>query len=374
MKNVRAGIIGLGIQGKKYASMIFEQKVEGLELSAVCSRSSSKKQYVEKEYPGVTFFQNYEELIQSDQFDAVIICVPHYQHTEVAEFALQHDKHVLVEKPLSVYVSQAESLMKTAEKKKQLTFAMLFNQRANSVHQRLKKLLADQIIGEIRNWDWTMSTVWRTQAYFDQNEWRATWKGEGGGVLINQASHQIDLIQWLFGMPDKVYANLKYGSRRDIEVDDDVTAFFHYENGASGVFQSRTHDYFGIDRLEISGDKGKIVVEDSERLIVKTFNKPEQEWSRDLTLDEMKSCHNNPDHYTETIEDFGDDSNDPYVRILENFAANIRTDETLIATGFDGLNSMEMINAIYLSDWLRKETKLPVDQEEFKKQLTNRQS
>ncbi|MFC4403049.1 Gfo/Idh/MocA family protein [Gracilibacillus xinjiangensis] len=373
MKKVKAGIIGLGIQGKKYASMIFDQKVEGMELTAICSRSASKKEFVEQEYPGVLFFQDFQELIHSDQVDAVIVCVPHYHHAEVSEFALKHQKHVLVEKPLSVYVSQVDSLMRTAEENNHLTFAMLFNQRANTVHQRLKNLLDHRVIGGIRNWNWTMSTVWRTQAYFDQNDWRATWKGEGGGVLINQASHQIDLIQWLFGMPDQVYANLKYGSKRDIEVDDDVTAFFRYRNGESGIFQSRTHDYFGTDQLEILGDKGKILVEDSEKIVLKTFDQSEQDWSSALTLDEMKAAHRNPSYYSETVEDYRDEPSDPYVRILENFAANILTGEPLIATGNEGIKSMEIINGLYLSDWLKKETALPVNQEQFKEQLMERQ-
>ncbi|KAB8127836.1 Gfo/Idh/MocA family oxidoreductase [Gracilibacillus oryzae] len=374
MEKVRAGIIGLGVQGKKYASMIFEQKVNGLELTAISSRSESKKELVEQEYPGVLFFENYQDLLQSAQVDAVIICVPHYQHPETAEDALKHEKHVLVEKPIAVDVSQVESLLKTAKDRDHLTFAMLFNQRANKVHQRIKELLDNKAIGEIRNWNWTVSTHWRTQAYFNQNEWRATWKGEGGGVLINQASHQIDLIQWLFGMPDKLYANLKYGSKREIEVDDDVTAFFRYENGSSGTFQTRTHDYFGEDQLEILGDKGKIIVTDSEKIVIKTFDQPEQEWSSSLSLEEMNAIHNNPDQYTVAREEYREEKNAPYISILENFASSILTGKGLIATGISGVNSMEIINAIYLSDWLSQEVSLPADQQKFKEELGKRQA
>ncbi|WP_163538640.1 Gfo/Idh/MocA family oxidoreductase [Gracilibacillus sp. YIM 98692] len=365
MKECNVGIIGFGMQGRKYAEMIGKGDVAGMTLKAIATRSAVKQQEVENQFSDVDFYLDYHDLLKSRVVDAVIICVPHYYHAEVAAVALEEDVHVLVEKPLGVYAKQVKPLLELAKTKPNVTFAILFNQRAKPVYQKLNQLLADGEIGNIRSWSWTMSTVWRPQAYYDQSKWRATWSGEGGGVIINQGSHQIDLIQWLFGMPDSVYAHLKYASQRDIEVDDDATVMFTYDSGMSGVFSTKTHDYFGYDYLEVHGDKGKIYVHDSEKIVLRKLADKEQEWSKSIANDQITRMHNDPNQFKEKVIDFGDDSSNQYVTIFENFAEHIQNGISLIAPGEEGLHSVEMINAIYLADWTKQEVRIPVDPDDY---------
>ncbi|WP_091480782.1 Gfo/Idh/MocA family protein [Gracilibacillus orientalis] len=248
-------------------------------------------------------------------------------------------------------------------------FGLIFNQRSKPAYQKLKDLLADNAIGKIRNWQWTAAKTWRPQAYYEQNDWRATWNGEGGGILINQASHHIDLIAWLFGMPQKVYAHLKYGSQRNITVDDDVTAVLSYANGMSGVFTTRTHDFFGTDRLEILGDKGKIIIENGDSMNMKVFEQEEQLWSKDLDISAFKAIEENAPRYQEKVFEFHDRGQNPYVNIMKNFSESITENAPLYATREDGERNVELINAIYLSDWLQREVDIPFDQSLYLEKL-----
>ena len=367
--SIKVGIIGLGLQGTKYASLIHDGKVKGMALTAVNSRSEEKRDYVQEHFKEVLFYQDYHDLVKNEAIDAVIICVPHFQHVAIAMEALAHNKHVLVEKPLSVHTKELEELNRLAEEKPDLRFGIIFNQRTKPVYQKLKDVLVERIIGNIRNWQWTAARTWRPLAYYEQNEWRATWNGEGGGVLINQASHHIDLITWLFGMPEKVFAHLKYGSQRDITVDDDVTAVFTYTNGMSGVFTSRTHDFFGTDRLEILGDKGKIMIENGDWMNMKVFDQEEQLWSKKLSLAEFKTLEQNPPYYQEKMLDYREVKQNPYVSIMENFMESITKNTRLFATKVDGERNVELINAIYLSDWLQQEVSIPFDQSLYLEKL-----
>ncbi|MGP4038484.1 Gfo/Idh/MocA family protein [Gracilibacillus sp. D59] len=366
---IKVGIVGLGLQGSKYASLIYDGQVKGMQLTAVSSRSSEKRDYAEDRYKDVLFYHDYRDLIKEPSVEAVIICVPHFQHVEVATASLLQNKHVLTEKPLSVHTKELEPLRRLAEEKPDLSFGIIFNQRAKPGYQMLKDLLEENAIGKIRNWQWTATKTWRPQAYYEQNEWRATWNGEGGGVLINQASHHIDLIAWLFGMPQKVYAHIKYGSQRDITVDDDVTTVLTYANGMSGVFTTRTHDFFGTDRLEILGDNGKIIIENGKSMNIKVFDQKEQLWSQGLDISEFKAIEENAPHYQKKGYEFREVKQNPYVSIMHNFSESITENTPLYATRIDGERNVELINAIYLSDWLQKEVEIPFDPSFYLEQL-----
>lgn len=269
MTNIRLGIIGLGAQGNTYANFINENKVENVVIGAICDIDPDKKALAAEKYPNTPFYTDYIDLLESGDVDAIVTTVPHYLHTEIGKAALNRNIHALLEKPADIYAEKVKEISDLAASKPELTFGIFFNQRTNPLYQKVKSLIDEGEIGQIRRTNWIITTWWRPQAYYEQSSWRATWNGEGGGVLVNQAPHQIDLMQWLCGLPEKVYANVKYGYQRDLNVDDDVTAVLDYGNGATGVFITCTHDVIGTDRLEITGDKGKILVEDSKKITIK---------------------------------------------------------------------------------------------------------
>lgn len=286
MEKVRLGIIGLGAQGGTYAGFIHSGEVDKLEIGAICDIDPEKKALSAEKYPDVPFYDNYIDMLESGDVDAVVTTVPHYLHTEIGKEALSRDIHALLEKPADIYAEKVKEISDLAASKPELTFGIFFNQRTNPLYQKVKALIDDGEIGQIRRTNWIITTWWRPQAYYDQSSWRATWDGEGGGVLVNQAPHQIDLLQWLCGLPEKVFSNVKYGYQRELNVDDDVTTILDYGNGATGVFITCTHDIIGTDRLEITGDKGKILVEDSKKITLTRLKDSETDMNRNMSWED----------------------------------------------------------------------------------------
>ena len=229
---VRVGIAGLGGQGLAYADLIAAGRIPHMALAATFDVDLAKEQVSRSKYPGVPFHSGYNAMLESGDVDAVIICVPHYLHPELGIDALKHGIHVLIEKPAGVYTKQVNELNAVAASKPELTFAIMFNQRHNPLYRAIKDIVSSGQIGGIRHTSWIITTWWRPQVYYDQSPWRGTWGGEGGGVLVNQAPHQLDLWQWICGVPQSVYAKVAYGFRRNIAVEDEVTALVDYGGGA----------------------------------------------------------------------------------------------------------------------------------------------
>jgi predicted dehydrogenase len=373
--SVRLGIIGLGVQGGTYAKFLAEGRVSGMTLGAIADIDPQKKQDAEEF--GVPFFSGYQELLDSGSVDAIITTVPHYLHAEIAMAALSRDIHALVEKPAGVYVRQVQELIEFAAVRPKLSFGIMFNQRTNPLYVRLKEIIDAGEIGDILRTNWIITTWWRPQAYYDQSEWRATWGGEGGGVLVNQAPHQLDLWQWLCGIPQTVFAKAAFGYRRDIAVEDEVTALVDYGNGATGVLVTATHDLVGTDRLEILGTAGKIVVDKSKTATVTRLAKPEIEISRELDMQAVGKImreagdDGNELFTTETLE-FDTKWGGQHISVLENFAANILDGTPLLAPGADGINGVRLANAIHLSSWTGREVPLHFDDEEYLAELNKR--
>lgn len=301
-------------------------------------------------------------MIDSGDVDAIITTVPHYLHPEMATYALNNNIHVLNEKPAGVYTKHVQELNELAASKKDVTYAIMFNQRNNPLYKRIKEIVDNGEIGAIRRTNWIITTWWRPQAYYDMSAWRATWGGEGGGVLVNQAPHQLDLLQWIAGVPESVVGNVKYGYQRDIAVEDEVTALLDYGNGATGVFVTATHDIIGTDRLEILGDSGKIVVEDSKKVTVTRMKKSENELNKEMDFEGVKDLFMGKMDTSELWEVETFESEDQWggqhAGVLENFAQNILKGEALLAPGSEGINGVRLANAIHLSDWLDKEVSL----------------
>lgn len=357
MSKVRLGIIGAGNIGSAHIRNVSDGKCPEIEIVAIADRKESRREWAKGAVPGAQIFNEGAELIAAKCCDAVLVATPHYQHPELAKMAMEHGLHVMVEKPAGVYTLQVRDMMATADQHPDLAFGMMFNQRTNCVYRKLKEMLDQGELGEMKRVSWLITDWYRTQNYYDSGAWRATWAGEGGGVLLNQCPHQLDLIQWLCGLPVKVRAFCHEGKWHDIEVEDDVTAYLEYENGATGVFITTTGDAPGTNRLEITGTKGKVVVEND----VLTFWKlktNEREW--------CKTCPEGfriPEMECFTVETDG--KNLQHVGVLNAFAGKILRGESLVADGREGIHGLMLSNAMHLSSWLGKEVSLPIDEKKF---------
>lgn len=366
---VRFGIVGIGNMGTSYCNWFTGGKITDGQLAAVCDVNPEKRQWAKENLPqDVAIFEKYEEMFDSGLIDAVMVVTPHYFHPGIAISALKHGFHVLVDKPAGVYASQIQEMNEEALRHPDQKFAMMFNQRTNPLYKRIKEIVANGEIGEIRKVNWMITSWWRTQKYYDSSAWRATWKGEGGGVLVNQAPHQLDLLQWICGLPCMVRGFLHYGSHRRITVEDDVTAYFEYPNGASGTFITCTHDAVGADRLDIEGNKGKIVIENSRDATIYRLTKPEEVYNEELSFREALAITKgefNEKLYEKETFSYPEHWDIQHIDVLINFVRAIEHGEELIAPGTEGIRAVQLANAMYLSDWKREDVTLPVDPDEF---------
>ena len=300
-------------------------------------------------------------MIKEKVADVLLIATPHYLHPVIAAEAFENGWNVLTEKPAGVDTASVET-MNEAAKKSGKAFGIMFNQRTDPLYQALRYYISIGMIGEIKRFVWIISNWYRTQGYYDSAGWRATWKGEGGGVLINQCPHNLDLWQWMIGMPTRIHAHCIKVHFHEMAVEDDATIYAMYPNGATGVFITSTGEYPGTNRIEISGTMGKAVAEDGK---LKLFL-----LHRDEELLRQEKYGFVTDEKVSKIElNFGTDNNG-HIKILQNFTDHLLTGKELIAPGYDGINSLTISNAAYLSTWLNKEIELPFDKELFVKELS----
>jgi len=375
MEKVRLGIIGLGNMGTTHIKNFNAGKIPNGVVTAVCDIDETALKngaaLVDHE---VKTYTDALEMIKSDDIDAVLVATPHYLHPVYGMEALKADKHVLVEKPAGVYAKAVSELNAMADKSDKV-FGVMFNQRTNPLYKKLKDLIDSGELGEITRVNWIITDWYRTQQYYDSGSWRATWEGEGGGVLLNQAPHQLDLIQWLCGIPSKVTAHCGYGKYHDIEVEDDVTIFMEYPNGATGVFITTTGDYPGTNRLEIAGTRGKVVVEkaNSECLGIVDTHINFYRNRTDLAKHTVESPmgFRGPDCWKCKIEVNGDYP--AHSGILTNFFDAILKGDKLLAPGQEGINGVRLSNAAHMSDWLGNvPVELPVDEDKFYEMLQDK--
>lgn len=364
MKQVKLGIIGVGNMGTSHAKNVLEGKVPGLELVAVADRQKNRRAWCRENLPEtVQIFDKGTQLLESGCCDAVLIAVPHYQHPILAQEAFKKGLHVLCEKPAGVYTKQVQEMNQEADKYN-VVFAMMFNQRTNCIYRKMYEMVKNGELGEIRRVNWIITDWYRTQSYYDSGSWRATWEGEGGGVLLNQCPHNLDLIQWICGMPAKVRGFCKEGLWHDIEVEDDVTAYLEYPNGATGVFITSTGDAPGTNRFEITGELGKLVCENDEL----TFYKLNENLAHHCA-----SCQGGFDKpQWEVLKVETDGQNEQHVGVMKAFVGAILEGTPLVADGREGIRGLELSNAIHLSSWLGKTVELPINEDLFLEELNKR--
>lgn len=366
MEKIRLGIIGIGNMGSGHAKRIKDGNCPDFVLSAVADINPARLEWAKKELgEDVKRFGTAEAMLDSGEIDACIVAVPHYDHPKYVIECLKRDIHVMCEKPAGVYTLDVRRMNEEAEKHPNTVFGMMFNQRTNCVYRKMRELVQSGVYGEIRRTNWIITDWYRPQAYFDSGSWRATWSGEGGGVLLNQAPHNLDLWQWICGMPVKISAHMKFGKWHDIEVEDDVTAYCEYANGATGVFITTTGDARGTNRFEIQLDKAKIVA-DYSGLSVIEFDMPEPEFSKTNKV----PFGNVGAHKVELDLDGENPQHDGVIRA---WGGAILRGEPLVAHGSEGIYGLTISNAIHLSAWLGKEIDVPtLDENLFYEELQKR--
>lgn len=340
MKSLKIGIVGAGNMGYAYAMCIYQGEVENLALTCFCDSCPQKRVKLKKEFPHIPVFASHKELIDSGLADSVLIATPHKFHPQIAIESFQAGLHVLTEKPSGVSVSEVRK-MNEAAKKSGLTFGIMFNQRTNPLYQKAREIVKSGQLGSPKRFVWVITNWYRTQSYYGSGSWRATWDGEGGGVLLNQAPHNLDIWQWIFGVPDRIRAFCAYGKYHNIQTEDDATIYAEYENGAVATFITSTGECPGTNRLEISGDLGKIVLEEG-RLRWWRLSEPEREFcfTREEGFYEPKMEY---DELSPEKEETG------HKGILQNFTNAVLFGEPLLAPGIEGLQELLISNAAYLS-------------------------
>jgi predicted dehydrogenase len=358
MNEVRLGVIGVGGMGTSHARVFQAGKIKRGRLAAVCDVNPERFSSFPEE--SVLKFSDSRKLIRSGQVDAVLVATPHYGHTTIGIDALSQGLHTLVEKPISVHKADAERLI-AAHSDKKVVFAAMFNQRTDPRYIKLRNLIQSGELGEIRRVNWIITDWYRTQAYYDNGGWRATWGGEGGGVLLNQCPHNLDLMQWLFGMPVKVRAYCALGKYHKIEVEDAVTAYMEYKNGATGVFITTTGEAPGTNRLEVSAERGKVVVEHGKIT-----------WTRNIVeqgefLRTSKASFARPETWTVDIP--CENSGGQHTAVLQNYVDAILDGSPLIAPAAEGIGSVELANAMLYSSFTDKAVDIPLSAKVYETHL-----
>ena len=362
---IRLGIIGIGNMGSGHMRNVVEGNCPDFEVTAVADINPARLDWA-KEFTGgkVATYDDAIALLDSGKIDACIVSVPHYDHPTYAIECMKRGIHVMVEKPAGVYTKQVRQMNEEADRHPEVVFGMMFNQRTNHVYRKMRELVQSGKYGRIRRVNWIITDWYRPQAYYDSGNWRATWSGEGGGVLLNQCPHQLDLLQWICGMPESVQSHLHMGLWHDIEVEDDVTTYLEYPGGATGVFVTTTGDAHGTNRFEVQMDKARIIV-NYDGLSVLEFDVSEPEWS--ATNKEPFASMPAKEIQVET-----DGKNPQHIGVLNAWGGAILRGEPLVADGREGINGLTLSNAMHLSHFLGRKVNLPLDEDLYEAELMKR--
>lgn len=360
---VKLAVIGIGNMGSFHVRDLAVQP--SVELTAICDIDQEKADRFASEFK-VPAFYDYRELFDKVSLDGIVIATPHYDHTPISIAAFQRGMHVLTEKPIAVHVKDARKMVAAYEEarkvKSDLVFAIMFQQRTYGFWRKIKSLIDDGDLGRLVRVSWIITDWFRSQAYYDSGGWRATWRGEGGGVLLNQCPHNLDLFQWFTGMPKRVTGFASIGKYHNIEVEDEVTGFFEYENGLVGHFITTTAESPGTNRLELVGENGKLVFEDGKLTFVRNRRSMFSFLKTSKSAFDKVECWEIPipyQHHGEGGHRF----------LLENFANAILYGEPLVARGEEGIHSLTLSNAMMLSSFQGKPVDLPFDEDAYETQL-----
>mgnify|MGYP000179818161 CR=1 FL=1 len=355
-KVVRMGVVGMGNIARQHIANIVEGRVANALLTATCSRGGST------DLVGVSHFNDYRDLVASGLCDAVLVATPTNSHLEIGRATLDANLHLMMEKPMGLSVKEGENLLSYC--KPNSVAALMLNQRADPLFLRMKEIIESSVLGDLIRINWCMTNWFRPEIYFQVSDWRATWRGEGGGVLVNQCIHNLDILQWLCGMPKALRAHCQFGRFHDVEVEDDVTAYLEYENGATGVFVGSTGEAPGVNRFEVIGDAGSLVFDGTQLTL--TQNTPSTKTFNRTT----KQMFGMPETSTEVLAI--DRKVNQHAVLMQNFVNAIREDEPLIAPLAEGLRSLSIANAMLLSTWQEQTIEFPIDAAEYQSHLQSK--
>ncbi len=351
-KKLRFGVLGFGNMGAQHVKYFQKDgRVPRGEVVAVCDIDETVLNRAKNMYPDLKHYLNPDDLINDPDVDVVVVAVPHYEHPPLAIKALEAGKHVIIEKPAGVYGKQVLEMIECAKKHPDQKFGIMYNQRTNPLYQKVKHLIESGQLGGLKRITWVITNWYRPQAYHDSATWRSAWATEGGGTLINQNPHQIDLWQWMFGMPDKITAFCEFGKYYDIEVEDEVVAYMKYNNGLTGVYITSTGEWPGTNRLEIACDMGNLIVEESGKITFRRSEISEREHNANNT-----SSFARPPLWECEIPVKGECEH--HVGIFKNFIEAVQDGKELLAPGEDGLKGLTMSNAMHYSTWTGKQADL----------------
>jgi len=350
MDQVRLAVVGIGNIGNLHLRNIAQQPK--VNLTAVCDLVPEKANAA-AEANGCRAYYDSDTMLKDGVCDAVIVGTPHYDHTTIGIAALNSGHHVLVEKPISVHKADAERLIAAHKANPDRVFAAMFNQRTDPFYKKIKSIVESGELGVIQRINWIITTWFRTQTYYDSGGWRATWAGEGGGVLLNQCPHNLDLLQWICGLPSMVRGFGAIGKHHKIEVEDEMTAYMEYPNGATGLFITTTGEAPGTNRFEIAGENGKLVYENN--LITLTRNE----------VSSIEFLRTSPESFARPkteVETYSFESHGgQHAEVLENFCDAILSGTELIAPAEEGIRSVELGNAMAYSSFTNAPVQLPLD-------------
>ncbi len=370
-EKVRAALIGVGVMGKKYAEMIVEGKVPDMALTAVVARRPEIREWAENlaDADGVKpkIYGSAEEMYnEPENYDSVIIVTPHKTHPEFAIKAFELGKHVMCDKPAGATIGQAAKMTEAAKKYNKV-YAMMFHQRRYPKYQKIKELISGGRLGRIKRIMLVNSRYYRTAYYHRSGSWRSSWKGEGGGAMINQGAHILDIWQWLFGMPESIYAHIPFGKYNNFKVDDEATIFMKYPDNLTAVFMLTTGEAVWEERLEIAGSRGTLLLED-DTLHIFYYDKDSDEYIKNEQVNSRENLN-----ITEEVITF-DKAEEPYAEMLQNFAEAVLSgdDSIITAPGGEGINQLMLTNSAYYSAWMGKAVELPLDAIVYENELQKR--
>lgn len=363
MDKVRIALIGFGGMGRIYAQMIHYGMVPNMVLAGVCCRNAEGQALLREKFSGVACYADTENMANhAQEYDAVMIVTPHTTHISIGWQFARLGKHILMDKPAGIDAGEVEALVRYCEEQG-LAFSMIFNNRQLPVFRAVKEKLDSGILGKLHRAVWVCNDWYRSPAYHVSAGWRSSWNGECGGMMVNQNPHFLDMWNWFFGLPDRVYASMEFGRYNDFAVDDAIDLQLFYGSGFHGTFISATGEAPGINRLEIWGSKGRLTM-DGNRILFAENEVSTEEFGRVNTEKFAKIP------YAVCEEEFDQQVN-PYGIIMQNFAEHLLHGEKLLTTARDGLRQVQLANAIYVSGWEEKKVTVPVAQEQYLNGLRN---
>jgi len=365
---IRVGIAGIGYIAEEYIKLFTDGKIQGAVITALSSRNRPHMEQITRQYRlNASLFTDYEAMLESCCIDMVMICTPHFYHPAMAVQAISRGIHTMIEKPVGVWPEELDALLGCVKNHPDVQSGVLYCRRANPVFQKIKGLLLDGAIGSLKRVTWIITNMYRPQCYFDAVDWRGTYSGEGGGMLMNQVSHHIDLLTWLCGLPEAMQAHVYTARERAIEVENEVSITMDYPGGAIGQFIASTREFPGSSRLELSGSKGQILLENEKVLTLRRLESDEREFAV-TTKDPFPAIP-----YSEEVHRF-DAADNPIVQamIINNFVDTLSGNAQVLCPVAEAVNAQQFIQVAYLSGWQGKKLRLPVDAGAYTEELKKR--